>query len=195
MRYSVDIALSSPWTIVTMLSDELAKLRVLHQQGELSDEEYTAAKAQLLNHPKALAAKDHPIVDDLYGMTPNTYAMTLHLAHYAGYIVPFAGFIVPIGMWLYAKDRNEFINEHGRSSANFIVSYSIYSTAWLMFCFAILQGVFIGYLSTSQAFSSLFFLFIPTVLLGLIWVILPIFAAIAASKGQYYRYPFAFNLF
>ena len=56
-----------------MLSDELAKLRNLHQQGELSDEEYTAAKAQLLNHPKALVAKDHPIVDYLYGMTPNTY--------------------------------------------------------------------------------------------------------------------------
>ena len=83
-----------------MLSDELAKLRVLHQQGELSDDEYTAAKAQLLNHPKALVAKDHPDIDDLGGMTPNTYAILLHLAHYAGYMVPFGGFIVPIGMWL-----------------------------------------------------------------------------------------------
>ncbi len=128
-------------------------------------------------------------------MTPNTYAILLHLAHYAGYIVPFGGFIVPIGMWLYAKDRNEFVDEHGRSSANFIVSYSIYSTVWLMFYFAIFQGAFSGYLSKSQAFSSLFFLFIPTVLLGLTWAILPIFAAIAASKGQYYRYPFAFKLF
>ena len=178
-----------------MLSDELAKLRVLHQQGELSDDEYTAAKARLLNQPKSLVAKDHPDIDDLGGMTPNTYAILLHLAHYAGYVVPFGGFIVPIGMWLYAKNRNEFIDEHGRSSANFIVSYSIYSTVWLVFCFAIFQGVFIRYLSTSQVFSALFFLFIPTVLLGLIWAILPIFAAIAASKGQYYRYPFAFKLF
>ena len=195
MRYSVDIALSSPRTIVTMLSDELAKLCDLHQLGELSDEEYTAAKAQLLNHPKALAAKDHPIVDYLYGMTPNTYAMTLHLAHYAGYMVPFAGFIVPIGMWLYAKDRNEFIQEHGRSSANFIVSYLIYSIIWLAICFLILQGLFLNYFSMPRLFSSFLFLFIPLVPLGLIWAILPIFAAIAASKGQHYRYPFALNLF
>ena len=177
-----------------MLSDELAKLRDLHQQGELSDEEYTAAKAQLLNHPKALAAKDHPIVDYLYGMTPNTYAMILHLAHYAGYMVPFAGFIVPIGMWLYAKDRNEFIQEHGRSSANFIVSYFIYSIIWLAICL-LLQGLFLNSLSMPRLFSSFLFLFIPIVTLGLIWAILPIFAAIAASKGQHYRYPFALNLF
>jgi uncharacterized Tic20 family protein len=180
--------------IVTMLSDELAKLRDLHQQGELSDEEYTAAKAQLLNHPEALAAKDHPIVDYLYGMTPNTYAMTLHLAHYAGYMVPFAGFIVPIGMWLYAKDRNEFIHEHGRSSVNFIVSYFIYNIIWLAICL-LLQGLFLNSLSMPRLFSSFVFLFIPIVTLGLIWAILPIFAAIAASKGQYYRYPFSFKLF
>ena len=107
-------------------------------------------------------------------------------------MVPFAGFIVPIGMWLYAKDRNEFIHEHGRSSANFIVSYFIYSIIWLAICLLLLQGLFLNSLSMPRLFSSFLFLFIPIVTLGLI---LAIFAAIAASKGQHYRYPFALNLF
>jgi uncharacterized protein len=178
-----------------MLADELSKLRELHDAGELSDDEYRAAKAQLLKQPKALMQPRHPDSNGLGGMTPSTYATVLHLSHYGGLMLPFAGFIIPIGMWLYAKDQNEFIDQHGRSSANFIVSYFIYSMVIGALYFAAIAGWLFLQFSVPFFVSPFFLLFIPGIPFFIIWAIFPIFGAIAASKGQPYRYPLTFNLF
>lgn len=182
-----------------MLSDELAKLQALHQAGALSDHEYTAAKAQLLRQPQSQFQPDHPDRETLGGMTPNTYAMVLHLSHYAGYLVPFAGFIIPIGMWLYAKDQNNFIHEQGRSSANFILSYFIYYSVYgliaIFFYFLIIQRFIFHHSSEPFLFPWLFILFIPMIPLIILDVISPIFGAIAASQGNSFRYPLTLTIF
>ncbi len=159
-----------------MLSEELGKLRELHDEGALSDEEYEAAKARLLGQSSFITSSDHDKSSELLGMTPSTYAMAMHLSQYAAYVVPIAGVIVPIAMWLYARDHDEFVNEHGRDLMNFLISYAIYVVVAFILCF-----VAIG------------FVLLP--ILGLLGLILPIFGAIAASKGQSYRYPFTLKLF
>lgn len=60
-----------------MLPEELDKLKALHDEGALSDTEYSAAKDRLLNKSNALASSNHPNTKDLLGMTPSTYAMVL----------------------------------------------------------------------------------------------------------------------
>lgn len=188
-----------------MLSDELSKLRELHDAGELSDEEYSAAKAQLLKQPHSLQQSNRPDRDELGGMTPSTYATVLHLSHYGGLILPFAGFIIPIGMWLYAKDRNEFIDQHGRSSANFMISCFIYSVIYsvvmgVIYSVVIGSWYVAGILGSSFqpppfAFPAFLFFLIPVIPFWMICVLLPIFAANAALKGQAYRYPLTLKIF
>ena len=159
-----------------MLSEELDKLKALHDEGALSDTEYTAAKDRLLNKSNALASSDHPNTKDLLGMTPSTYATAMHLSQYATYLIPLAGVIIPIGMWLYGRDQNEFVNEHGHNLMNFLVSYFIYGTIAGILCF-----VAVG------------FVLLP--ILILVTLILPIFGAIAASKSQSYSYPLTIKFF
>jgi uncharacterized protein len=159
-----------------MLSEELGKLRELHDEGALSDEEYEAAKARLLGQSSFIVASDNEKSSELLGMTPSTYAMAMHLSQYAAYVIPLAGVIIPIAMWLYARDSDEFVNDHGRDLMNFLISYIIY--------------VFIAFI---LCFVAIGFVLLP--ILGLIGLILPIFGAIAASKGESYRYPMTLKFF
>jgi uncharacterized protein len=159
-----------------MLSEELGKLRELHDEGALSDEEYNAAKARLLGQSSFITESDNEKSSELLGMTPSTYAMVMHLSQYAAYVVPFAGLVIPIGLWLYAKDNNEFVNEHGRDLTNFMISCFIYGFVGFILCF-----VLVGFVLLS--------------VLGLIILILPIVGAIAASKGESYRYPLTIKFF
>jgi uncharacterized protein len=153
-----------------MLSDELAKLNALYEQGALSREEFRTAKERLLKQDSALKAPDNPSVPDLLGLTPSTYTTIMHLTQFAGYVVPYAGMVIPIAMWLYGRDNNAFVDEHGKEVVNFIISYCIYSVV-LFISFFLLIG----------------FLILPLfILLG---ILAPIFGAIAASKSQSFRYP------
>jgi hypothetical protein len=159
-----------------MLSEELGKLKELHDEGAISDTEYATAKDRLLNKSNALASLDHPNTKDLLGMTPSTYAMVMHLSQYATYIVPVVGGLVPIAMWVYGRDQNEFVNKHGQDLMNFLISYIIYVTVAVILCF-----VAVG------------LILLPILILATL--ILPIFGAIAASKSQNYRYPLTIKFF
>ncbi len=159
-----------------MLSDELAKLNELYEQGALSREEYRTAKDRLLNHSSALTSPEHPATPDLLGMTPSTYAMVMHLSQYGGYIVPFAGMVIPIALWVYGRDHNPFVEAHGKEIVNFLISYFIYGIVICVLCF-----VLVG------------FILLPFLLL--IMAIAPIFGAIAASKSQSFRYPLTIVFF
>lgn len=159
-----------------MLSEELGKLRELHDEGALSDEEYEAAKARLLGQSSFITSSNNEKSSELLGMTPSTYAMVMHLSQYAAYVVPLAGVIVPIAMWLYGRDHDEFVNEHGRDLMNFLISYFIYAVVSVVLCLVVIGFALLA-------------------ILGLIGLIAPIFGAIAASKGQSFRYPVTLKLF
>lgn len=84
--------------------------------------------------------------------------------------------IVPsLIMWLLKKEDNAYVGEQAREALNFQMTVLI-----------------------AQAISSvLAFILIGFALLGLVWlanIVLCILAAVAASKGEHYRYPFALRL-
>jgi len=99
-----------------------------------------------------------------------TYAMFTHLALLTFHIiVPLAPTIV---LWLIKRDKSPFIDDHGREAINFQITLLIYGLATLA----------IGFVTCGVGFV----LWVPVYMLGIAGMIL---AAVAANKGQYYRYP------
>ena len=106
----------------------------------------------------------------------NMWGLCLHLSVFAGYLIPFAGIVAPIVIWQLKKDELARIDDHGKNLINFFISYTIYGAIAFLLCF-LLIGV-------------------PLVaILGVAGVVLPIIAAIKASNGQVWPYPFAIRFF
>ena len=87
---------------------------------------------------------------------------------HAGIIV--IGFIAPLIVWLLGKERSDFVDDQGKEALNFSILVTI------------------GYVAS----SILTFVFIGFLLFPLVWIFSVIFcilAAIAANKGERYRYP------
>jgi len=93
----------------------------------------------------------------------------LALAGFTG--IPFANVLAPLLFWLWKREGNPAVDEHGKESLNFQISMTIY---------------------TIVAAATLF-IFVGIILLPLVLVanlVLIILAAIEASKGAFFRYPF-----
>lgn len=94
------------------------------------------------------------------------------LAHLVGIFSSFVGALI---LWLVKRDENGFVQEQSREALNFQITIALALVASVM-----LKFVLIG------------FLLFPLVLL--INFVFCIIAAVAASKGKHYRYPFAIRL-
>ena len=131
------------------------------------------------------------------------WAMACHLSSLAWIVlpIPYIKLLAPILIWLAQRDRHPFIDSHGKESVNFQISMAIYWTAA-----ALVGGVWF-FLTTAGAVSGVipnpdevfvlvwFFqlmvtFFLLPLLITLLESVLAIFAAIKASDGQFYRYPF-----
>lgn len=111
-------------------------------------------------------------------MTSNerNWGMFCHLAALAGFVLPMFGSIIgPLVVWLIKKEQYPFVDDQGKESLNFQITMLICAIAA-----GLLALVLIG-----------FFLMIALGILNLVFVII---AAIQASKGVAYRYPFALRL-
>ncbi len=87
----------------------------------------------------------------------------------------FFSFFPGLIVWLLKKDESPYISDQAREALNFQITVLI---AW--FISGLLMFILIGFL-----------------LIALVWVaniIFCIMAAVAASKGEAYRYPFALRL-
>ncbi|MDH3294158.1 MAG: DUF4870 domain-containing protein [Acidimicrobiia bacterium] len=87
----------------------------------------------------------------------------------------FTGIIGPVIIWALKRDQSDFVDRHGREAMNFQIT--LYIAAFISF---ILVFVLIGFL-------FLFAIFVAQILF-------PILAAVAASRGQDYRYPLTLRL-
>lgn len=99
-----------------------------------------------------------------------SWAMAAHLGSLAGYLIPFGNIIAPVVIWQMKKDQSAFIAEHAKEAANFQITVMIG-----MAISALLMLVVIG----------VFLLFA----IGIIDIVFIIMAAVAANKGEQYRYP------
>jgi uncharacterized Tic20 family protein len=102
----------------------------------------------------------------------NTMGMLCHLLSLTQLLgIPFGNILGPLIVWLIKHDEDPFVDLCGKESLNFQISMTIY-----MVISVILMLVFIG-----------FFLIIILMLLNIVYTII---AAIKASDGESYRYPF-----
>lgn len=58
-----------------------------------------------------------------------TLAMLCHLIALSGVIVPFGNILGPLIVWMIGKSDSEFVNEHGKSSLNFQISFTLFFIA------------------------------------------------------------------
>lgn len=98
----------------------------------------------------------------------NNLAMLCHLLVFVG------GIVAPIVIYSMKKDEHPFIEDQAKEVINFQITLIIHSFICMALCF-----VLIG------------FLLLP--LLVVYSLVLPIIGGLAASRGEYYRYPFIFR--
>ena len=112
-------------------------------------------------------------MNDPVAQTPSNDDRNLAmLAHLLGIV---SGFIGALIIWLIKKDQSAFIDEQGKEALNFQITVLIgFVGVW------ILMFVLIG------------MLLMP--LLLIVNLVFCILAAVAVSKGQHYKYPFAIRL-
>lgn len=94
------------------------------------------------------------------------------LAHILGF---FTSFIGPLVIWLMKKEEDRYIEQQSREALNFQITIAI-------------AGV-IGFFTS---FICIGFIILPVV--GIADIVLCIMAAVAASDGKDYRYPFTLRL-
>ncbi len=95
------------------------------------------------------------------------------LAHLLNGIFPLIGGLI---IWLIGKDKSAFIDTEGKEATNWGITIAI--------------GYVASFILAVVTIGILFFL---PFLVGLLCLVFGIIGAIAANKGENYRYPFTFR--
>ena len=98
--------------------------------------------------------------------TDRNFAVAMHLSPLAGFAFGPAIFL-PVILWLVRKDESVFNDDHGRETVNAVLSYVIYNIAAVV----TIVGVVV--------LPVLFVVAIINLIRG----------AVAAGRGEYFRYP------
>jgi uncharacterized protein len=105
-----------------------------------------------------------------------TWAMLAHLSALVGLLLPLLGIVLgPLVVWLARRDESPFVAEHAKEALNFNISVLIGAVV----C-GLLMLVFVGFLLGTALFIA--------------WLVMTLVAAIKASEGEIYRYPFSLRL-
>jgi hypothetical protein len=98
------------------------------------------------------------------------WGMFAHLAAFAAFVFPLGNVVGPLIVYLIKKDEYEFVNDQAKEVLNFQITWSIIFIISAILIIAVI-GIFmlIGF--------------------GIAWLILMILGTVAASKGEWHRYP------
>lgn len=111
-----------------------------------------------------------------WGMNSRTYCMVIHLSQLSSFVIPGLGLLLPVVLWIAHKDQNERIDQHGRVTANWLLSLVLYS----IIC-TVLAFVLIG--------------FVGFAILGILNIVFAIVAAIKANNDELWVYPLSIRFF
>jgi uncharacterized Tic20 family protein len=137
------------------------------------------------------------------------FAMWCHLASLSALVgVPFGHLVGPLMVWQMKKNESAFVDEHGKESLNFQLSFLLYTfaaiIAMMLFFFALIgagaassagisvtnsprpPGVLWPFLFGGGLIGPLLLI----LMVPFLDLILTIIAAVKASNGEHYRYPF-----
>lgn len=97
---------------------------------------------------------------------------------------PLAGVVAVIVLWQMKNKESAFVDEHGREAANFQITVAVAGAVLLV----------AGVILTVITFGLALFLLIPA-WIGMVILLLIgcIRGALAASRGEMYRYPFTYR--
>jgi len=105
-----------------------------------------------------------------------TWGMLAHLSAFAGLVMPLIGIVIgPLVVWLARRDQSPFVAAHAKEALNFNISVLLGA----ILC-TLLMLVFVGVLLGTALFIA--------------WLVMTLIAAIKASEGELYRYPFSLRL-
>jgi len=128
--------------------------------------------------------------DDSAPPNERQFALFNHLAGLLS-LIDFAviGFVTSLVMWLVKRDESEFLDDHGKEAVNFQISLGIYWIALFV----------IGAPTIVATLGIGVILVVPLAILGgLLLIALRIYgcvsAAMAANRGEFYRYPMCLRL-
>ena len=112
-------------------------------------------------------------------MNNSQWSILFHLSGFAGHFAPgIANWAVPLVLWLIKRTDDPELDRVGKEVVNFQISYTVYT---------LVLGAIVGVL----VFLLVGFLLIPLFfILWLAWIIFMIVAAVKASSGEFYRYPY-----
>ena len=111
-----------------------------------------------------------------------TMGMLAHLTALAGGLMGGVGaWVGPLIIWLIKKDNDPFAAEHAKEALNFNITVTI----------LVIAGIIIGFVTLGIGFLVV----VPVLLVvGVLWLIWTIQAAMRANDGQPYRYPMTIRL-
>ena len=146
----------------------------------MTDETPTAAEevSAPLEEPAAQpdVSETPPAVNPPQQMTRDSqnWATAAHLSAFIQFIgVP--SLIGPLLVWLMKRDEDPYVADQAKEALNFNLSFLIYSVVAGLLIFVLIGVVLL-----------------PIVLIA--WFVLVIVAAMAASRGESYRYPLTMRL-
>lgn len=104
-----------------------------------------------------------------------TWAAFAHLTSLVGLILPLGHLLGPLVIWLLKRNDYPLVDDQGREALNFQISITLY-----FLIAALLVYLFIG------------LVLVPALLV--FWLVMTVIAAVKASDGRRYRYPFTLRL-
>ena len=105
-----------------------------------------------------------------------TWGMLAHLSALVGLVIPLIGNVLgPLLVTIARSDQSAFVAAHAKEALNFNISVTLAA----LLC-TLLMLVFVGFLLGSALFIA--------------WLVMTLIAAIKASEGVAYRYPFSLRL-
>ncbi len=136
----------------------------------------------------------------------------IHLSTFAKWFFPFGNFIAPLILWSAQKNNSAFVDKNGREAINFQLSTLLYTIALVVVSipFFVWQALklegsdaelyFNGHIHSNGDVASLSTILIIAIIVGTIALGIALFeiinvvsAAIKASKGEEFSYPFTIN--
>lgn len=98
------------------------------------------------------------------------WAMLTHLSAIPGSLFLIGTIVAPLAIWQIQKDKSAFIDYHGKEAVNFQITAALAFAVSFLLIFIIIGAFLMG-------------------IVGILWLIFTIIAAVKANNGEYYRYP------
>lgn len=116
-------------------------------------------------------------MSDIQQITPDdsNWGMLAHLSALVGFIIPFGNILGPLLIWQIKGKESEYIATEAKEALNFQITMLIGFIICVVLMFVVI-GIFLIWI------------------LAIADLVLLIMAAVSASKGQPYRYPFTLRL-